>query len=423
MAINITNNITPENSTSAVYSSDNKTLTVTCNDGYIFDGAPTYSFSDSFGSHHNGTATLSDDNKTATAILKSTPSSRYPLTVSGNTKQAAVEQLPVTKHLVNCTGDVPDFYDKGATIDITLTANDGFEFNICSLQCTDAYGALAERGEVIISTDKKSAKIHYVLTNNDKAITITGDCVAIKPVGINYGAINVYKVTDENLNDFSTIRFTKSENVDLGKYVNRLKRIYTNIENGKSDVIKCANFVTDISVFEPKTDKITLDFGTATITDHNKDITDYESIIQLFVPFTGLVSIPNEYTGKEIHLYIDINVITGGGLYRLTCDDIQFQTGECTPSTDVLYRTSDYNQIGGDTWNENLFMGLEPYIILKWYESKNANERNNDFKRVVIASLVGFYSFSDITPISAQIMLANEQQMIYNALQTGVYIE
>ena len=68
-------------------------------------------------------------------------------------------------------------------------------------------------------------------------------------------------------------------------------------------------------------------------------------------------------------------------------------------------------------------MGLEPYIILKWYESKNANGRNNDFKRGVISSFTGFNSFTDITPISAQNMLANEQQMIYNALQTGVYIE
>ena len=423
MAIQINNNITPENSTSAVLSSDNRTLTVTCKDGYVFDGAPTYSFSDDYGDEYSGTATLSYDNKTATARLERTPSSWYPVTVKGNTKQAAVEQLPVTKHLVNCTGDIPDFYDKGATIDITLTANEGFEFNICSLQCTDQFGDLVERGEVNISADKKSAKIHYVLTANDKDITVTGDCVAIKPVGVNYGSINVYKVTDDDLNAFSTIRFTKAENVDLGKYINRLKRIYTNIENGKSDVIKCANFITDISVFEPKTDKVTLDFGTATITDHNKDITDYESTIQLFVPFTGLVSIPNEYIGKEIHLYIDINVITGGGLYRLTCDDIQFQTGECTPSTDVLYRTSDYDQIGGDEWNENLFMGLEPYIILKWYESKNADGRNNDYKWAVISSFTGFNSFDEITTINTKNMLASEQQMIYNALQTGVYIE
>ena len=423
MAIKINNKITPENSTSAVLSSDNRTLTVTCNDGYIFDGAPSYDFYNDYGDYYDGTTELSADNKTATAKLETTPSQYYAFNINGKTKQAAAAQLPVTKHLVNCTGNIPEFYDKGATIDITLTANDGFEFNVCTLQCTDQYGDLVERGEVNISTNKKTAKINYVLTPNDKDVTVTGDCVAIKPVGGNYGAINVYKVTDDNLNAFSMIRFTKSENVDLGKYVNRIKRIYTDIENGKSDIIKCANVITDISVFEPKSDKVTLDFGAAKITDHNKDNTDYESNIQLFVPFTGLVSIPNEYIGKEIHLYIDINVITGGGLYRLTCDGIQFQTGECTPSTDVLFRTSDYNQIGGDTWNENLYMGLEPYIILEWYESKNTNGRNNDFKRGLISSFTGFNSFDDITHISTKNMLANEQQMIYNALQSGVYVD
>jgi hypothetical protein len=339
------------------------------------------------------------------------------------------EVISVEKTLNNCMGDIPDYYRQGATVDITLTANAGTEFQECQL-LYDAGGYEEEiANAVTISSDKKTATIHYVLTDTEKeGISIYGNCVVVAPVGGNYGAINVYVVTDDNLTDFSKVRFESTSNgevqyYDLGKYVNRIKRIFANVENGATDILKCANYNTNIEVHQPKSDKLTLDFGTVTITDHNKDNTDYESNIQLFVPFTGLVSIPNEYIGKEIHLYIDINVITGGGLYRLLCDDIQFQTGECTPSIDVLYRTADANQIGSDTWNENLFMGLEPYIILKWYESKNTNGRNNDFKQGVISSFTGFNSFTDITPISTQNMLANEQQMIYNILQTGVYIE
>lgn len=345
--------------------------------------------------------------------------------VNGTNKKV----VRVSKTLNNCTGNVPDYYEKGATIDITLTANSGTEFQQVQLLYNDMGVDHEVANAVTISSDKKTATIHHTLTDSDgDDITVYGNCIVVAPVGGNYGAINVYVVTDENLNAFSKVRFESASNgdvkyYDLGKYVNRIKRIFANVENGATDILKCANYNTQISVHQPKSDKLTLDFGTVTITDHNKDNTDYESNIQLFVPFTGLVSIPNEYVGKEIHLYIDINVITGGGLYRLTCDDIQFQTGECTPSIDVLYRTADANKIGGDTWNENLFMGLEPYIILKWYESKNTNGRNNDFKQGVISSFTGFNSFTDITPISTQNMLANEQQMIYNALQTGVYIE
>lgn len=345
--------------------------------------------------------------------------------VTGDNEQI----IAVEKTLNNCTGDVPDYYRIGATVDITLTANSGTEFKECQLLYNDDGFKQEIANAVTISSDKKTATIHHVLTDTEKdGISVYGNCVVVAPVGGDYGAINVYVVTDENLTDFSKVRFESASNgdvqyYDLGKYVNRIKRIFANIENGATDILKCANYNTKIEVHQPKSDKLTLDFGTVTITDHNKDNTDYESNIQLFVPFTGLVSIPNEYVGKEIHLYIDINVITGGGLYRLTCDDIQFQTGECVPSIDVLYRTSDANRIGGDTWNENLYMGLEPYVILKWYESKNANGRNNDFKQGVISSFTGFNSFTDITPISTENMLANEQQMIYNALQTGVYIE
>ena len=344
--------------------------------------------------------------------------------VTGDNQQV----IAIEKTLNNCTGNVPNTCLVGDTIDITLTANNGTEFQSCTISRTSPFGNEI-KDAVTISSDKKTAKIHYTTTNDDvDGLTIYGNCVVVAPVGGNYGAINVYVVTDDNLNAFANVRFESASNgevkyYDLGKYVNRIKRIFANIENGATDIIKCANYNTQISVYQPKSDKLTLDFGTVTITDHNKDNTDYESDIQLFVPFTGLVSIPNDYVGKEIRLYIDINVITGGGLYRLVCDGIQFQTGECTPSIDVLYRTADANQIGSDTWNENLYMGLEPYIILKWYESKNANGRNNDFKQGIISSFTGFNSFTDITPISTQNMLANEQQMIYNALQTGVYIE
>ena len=345
--------------------------------------------------------------------------------VTGDNEQV----IGVSKTLNNCTGNIPDYYRIGETIDITLTANNGTEFKECQLLYNNDGFNQEITNAVTISSDKKIATIHHTLTDADgDEIKVYGNCVVVAPVGGNYGAINVYVVTDENLNAFAKVRFESATNgevqyYDLGKYVNRIKRIFTNVENGATDILKCANYNTKIEVHQPKSDKITLDFGTVTITDHNKDNTDYESNIQLFVPFTGLVSIPNEYVGKEIHLYIDINVITGSGLYRLTCDDIQFQTGDCVPSIDVLYRTSDANKIGGDTWNENLFMGLEPYVILKWYESKNTNGRNNDFKQGVISSFTGFNSFTDITPISTQNMLANEQQMIYNALQTGVYIE
>lgn len=425
--MNISNNITPKGSTVATFEESKLLLTVTCQNGYIFDSAPAYEFLDKYYVPHNGELTLSKDKKSATATLSANPVNNFSL--SGSTSETA-PKVEVRQNLTNCTGNIPQSYDVGATVNVTLHANTGTVFSKCYVEYIGGDFGTVMQVNGAISDDKKTATINWQIPENIKVFTVVGDCVAEKPIGKNYGAINVYVVTMQNLIDFSKVRFTSATYsdymyYDLGSYVNRIKRIFTKVETGISDVIKCASYNTKITAYQPKEDVITLDFGDVTLPLHNNDITDYECDIQLFIPFVGFVSISNDYVGKTINLQVDIDVITGDGLYRLTCDDIQFQAGVCTPSMDVLYKTADYDLslIGGDKWNENVFMGLEPYFILKWHESKNTNGRNNDFKQGVISSFTGFNSFTDITPISTQNMLANEQQMIYNALQTGVYIE
>ncbi len=432
MAITIYNDITPAGTTNAVLSADNSVLTITCNDGYIFDKAPTFYYYSEYGDEVDGTTTLSDDKKTA--IYNSFDTPLYDeIYISGTTVEggAPVKTITINNNILPA-GTTNAVLSADNSV-LTITCNDGYIFDNAPLIIYYAENGDEINVHATLSADNKTATVSDFNPPLYEELDIDGqtvkDDVPVTPPGNDYGAINVYIVTDGNLEDFAKVRFTKYTGsdmlmyIDLGKYVNRIKRIYTNIENGKDDVIKCADYDTKISVHQPKSDKITLDFGTVTITDHNKDNTDYESNIQLFVPFTGLVSIPNEYIGKEIHLYIDINVITGGGLYRLVCDDIQFQAGECTPSTDVLYRTVDDNKIGGDTWNEKLFMGLEPYIILKWYESKNPNGRNNDRQTGILGDFRGFNVFDDVTPIHTPEMLTEEQEMIYMTLSDGVYIE
>lgn len=119
-------------------------------------------------------------------------------------------------------------------------------------------------------------------------------------MGEQYGAINVYLVTLDELAEFSAKRFFKKtgtdpstgapiyENIDLGAYVNKIRRIYTNIGASSTDVIRCGNYNTGVSCHQPAQDKITLDFGTAVVPAHNEDNTDYESEIQIFCRLQGL---------------------------------------------------------------------------------------------------------------------------------------
>lgn len=366
-----------------------------------------------------------DEHSVATATFDAPDGAQ--ITVTGELNKVVV----VTKNLVNCTGEIPDYYELGATVDITLKANTGTKF----VNDTDAQFIYKEEGfdtpvNMTISSDRTTATIQYTIPSGVDDITISGNCSVVAPVGDDFGAINVYVVTLENLKAFANVRFISVQNQeviyhDLGKYVNRIKRIYTNVEKGATDVIRCANYNTKINVFQPVKSKITLDFGNVVVPSHNNDNTDFESTVKLFIPFVGFVDVPNDYTGETLNLQIDINVVTGNGLYRLIYDDTVIQTGDCTPSQDVLYKTADMEltKIGGEEWNEQRYMGLEPYLFVKWYESKNPNGRNNDFKKGKISSFTGFNSFDNVVIQPTVNMLAREQEMINTTLLKGVYVE
>lgn len=353
----------------------------------------------------------------------------YSVTVTGT----YIRTLPLTKSLTNCTSKepLPDYVDFDSLITVELDANPNTEFHTDEttyLSVTTRIGGRETKTPFTISGDKKKATISYQLENsgNYSRVNIVGECFPVEVVGKQYGSINVYLVTLDNLKEFAAKRYFTDggENVDLGEYVNRIKRIYTDITPFSTDVIRCGNFNTGVSCQQPAQDKITLDFGTAVVPAHNEDNTDYESEIQLFLPFAGFVNLNNDYAGKTIALQYVINVVTGNGVALLSCDGVVFQVEETEPSSEIIYLSpsTQVKTMGGDDWNEMLYYGVEPYIYCKWYESAS-NGRNNNRQTGILGDFRGFNVFDDVTPIHTAEMLTEEQEMIYTALSDGVYIE
>lgn len=353
----------------------------------------------------------------------------YSVTVTGT----YIRTLPLTKSLTNCTSKepLPDYVDFDSLITVELDANPNTEFHTDEttyLSVTTRIGGHETKTPFTISGDKKKATISYQLANggNYSRVNIVGECFPVEVVGKQYGSINVYLVTLDNLKEFAAKRYFTDggENVDLGEYVNRIKRIYTDITPFSTDVIRCGNFNTGVSCQQPAQDKITLDFGTAVVPAHNEDNTDYESEIQIFLPFAGFVNLNTDYAGKTIALQYVINVVTGNGVALLSCNGVVFQVEETEPSSEIIYLSpsTQVKTVGGDDWNEMLYYGLEPYIYCKWYESAS-NGRNSDRQTGEIGDFRGFNIFDDVTPIHTAEMLADEQEMIYTALSDGVYIE
>lgn len=365
---------------------------------------------------------------TATAVITDLGGD-YSVTVTGK----YIRTLPLKKSLTNCTSKepLPDYVDFDSLITVELDANPNTEFHTDEttyLSVTTRVGGRETKTPFTISGDKKKATISYQLANSGdySRVNIVGECFPVEVVGKQYGSINVYLVTLDNLKEFAAKRYFTDggENVDLGEYVNRIKRIYTDITPFSTDVIRCGNFNTGVACQQPAQDKITLDFGTAVVPAHNEDNTDYESEIQLFLPFAGFVNINNDYAGKTIALQYVINVVTGNGVALLSCDGVVFQVEETEPSGEIIYLSpsTQVKTVGGDDWNEMLYYGLEPYIYCKWYESAS-NGRNTDRQTGILGDFRGFNVFDDVTPIHTAEMLADEQEMIYTALSDGVYIE
>ena len=439
--LNVINNITGSGVTEQ-HTFDGETATFTVTGQYspnkvrFFGLAAAYTGTDGQSKTANFIVTDLEHSQQATLTVTDIDPTQ-PVTLTGSYDSV----IEVATSLTNCTAndDLPQYVKDKQVLTVTLTANVNTEFDTeqsePTFYYTDDYGN-PNTQKLTISDDKKTATGSLTVNGDWGEISIIGEAFPVAVVGEQYGAINVYLVTLDELAEFSKKRFFKEtgtdpstgapiyENIDLGAYVNKIRRIYTNIGASSTDVIRCGNYNTGVSCHQPAQDKITLDFGTAVVPAHNEDNTDYESEIQIFLPFAGFVNLNTDYAGKTIALQYVINVVTGNGVALLSCNGVVFQVEEIEPSSEIIYLSpsTQVKTVGGDDWNEMLYYGLEPYIYCKWYESASEG-RNTDRQTGILGDFRGFNVFDDVTPIHTAEMLAEEQEMIYTALSDGVYIE
>lgn len=436
--LNITNKVPNTTAKGEKLGKASAKVTLTANEGFKITSAKV-AFTNGNGYPASEDMTINEGGKTA-SWSNDDFNTGSGVTLTGETSKIT-EGVSIETNLSNCYADppLPEFLQYGETLNVTLKANENTAFD--TEQSTPKISYLNENGypaskDLTVSDDKQTATGSLVIQDGWRNLSVNAQAYPVAVVGKQYGAINVYLVTLDELAEFSGKRFFKEtgsdpetgatiyENIDLGAYVNKIRRVYTNIGASSTDVIRCGNYNTGVSCHQPAQDKITLDFGTAVVPAHNEDNTDYESEIQIFLPFAGFVNLNNAYAGKTIGLQYVINVVTGNGVALLSCNGVVFQVEETEPSSEIIYLSpsTQVKTVGGDDWNEMLYYGLEPYIYCKWYESAS-NGRNNDRQTGILGDFRGFNVFDDVTPIHTAEMLTEEQEMIYAALSDGVYIE
>lgn len=418
--LQITNNI--QNTTAhSVASETNYTVTVEGNAKGMFNGTPTITYG---GETYNMTVT----NQTATAIV---PIATESVIVNG--EYLLGKYIEVQYGLTNCeiVGDKPVKVKTGQSYTFNFRANANAELTEIESNFKDDDGnPIVENGT--ISEDKQTGSVTFELTPNAVDLNIVANANIVTPPTIkNYGAINVYIVTLANLDAFAKKRFfiqtgetetgAKYEEVNLGQYVNRIKRIFATVPVGGDDVLKCGNYNTEIKVKYPDSDVIVLDFGNVELTGANGNNEDFNAQVQMFIPCRGVVTVDSKYIGKTINLTIKVNVITGDSVALLSCDGVTFQIESFSLSRDVLYRLgTDLNVVGGEQWNEQILYGLEPYVLITENLTVDVPV-NNTQENVTINSVTGFAQFANVNLNTAN-LLVDEYNEIVSQLETGVYL-
>lgn len=517
----VTNNI-PHSQAEVTTKNTYVTGTVTCDDGYIFDGVPTVSYTDLTGDNQTENLTLNAaknvgtftsiywnnkkrstfngntkqgkaepteptivNNVTHSNVTYKGNSESITLTVTSTEEREALNGLTcvftdkdgevktevinvtytVTDSKVNSVGSVTirdvdytkdvtingnntqyhivmytlsgcvsSFNDKfvfdGATINVTLTATEGNEFGTGSKAYIEPQGSFAQSAvQLTVSNDKETATGNITVKFDDDELVIYGETTQkTTPVIGKYGFVNAFVVTNENLEDFAKARFItysgsdptdSTDSLDLANYINRVKRYFFEVDKGSLSKLKLGDYIVNTDVFNLKSDVKVVNFGTIDVPNFTESTADYSTDVILFVPFVGLVSVDSEVIGQTVNLVLSVNLLSGTGVYTLTCADRIVWTQEVTPCTDVIYRTPLQETFYGGDFNSNYLMGLKPYLVIDHKQLQNEGAQVATERFITIGDLTGYNKVTDVLFTDTRNMLQEDVNEITQILRTG----
>lgn len=359
-----------------------------------------------------------------------------PIVITGESKKA----MRIDYSLSGCTPvSQPTYCFVGEPLTITLNADSGNQFDEPDKCKITGYSTIAPLYIVpmTISEDKLTATGTITPTvgsadRDDWYIIVEGVANPQTTPTKKYGFINAYVLNEKNLEDFATARFvqytgdvgsTKEDPIsyDLGDYINRVKRFFFQVDKGSSSKLMCGNFMVDTTVYNLASDSKVLSFGSVEIPNVTQSTADYDTELNLFVPFIGLESLPVDLIGHTVELELRVNLLGGGGVYVMTCDDRIVWTKEVEPCTDVLFRTQkqQIQVIGGSKFDSTYLMGLTPYIVLQKKTITSTGVETASSRLTKVKDVSGFTKMVNVKFADTTNMLTDDVNTIINILRNG----
>lgn len=359
---------------------------------------------------------------------------KHDVIVTGETKKA----LRIDYYLSGCTPvNKPEYCFVGEPITFTLNADEGNKFYDAKKCKITGYNSLTG-GRVVymtVSEDMLTATgtiTPQIAIEHDWYIVVEGEATPTSTPTKKYGFINAYVLNEQNLEDFATARFvpytgdsasTKEDPIsyDLGDYVNRVKRFFFPVEKGSTSKLMCGNFQVDTNVFNLASDTKVISFGSVDIPNVTESTADYDTDLNMFVPFIGLETLPVDLIGHTVALELRVNLLGGGGVYVLTCEDRIVYTKEVEPCTDVLFRTQkqEVRVLGGSKFDSTYLMGLTPYIVLQKKTITSTGVETASSRLTKVKDVVGYTKLVNVKFENTSNMLMDDVNTIINILRNG----
>lgn len=360
----------------------------------------------------------------------------HQIVITGETKQA----MRIDYNLSGCTPVTkPAYCFVGEPLTITLTADGGNIFDDTPKCTITGYNSLTGGRVVQMTIDEDKLTATGTITPtvgssdaDDWFIIVDGVANPQTTPTKKYGFINAYVLNEQNLEDFATARFvpytgdsasTKEDPIsyDLGDYVNRVKRFFFPVEKGSTSKLMCGNFQVDTNVFNLASDTKVISFGSVDIPNVTQSTADYDTDLNMFLPFIGLETLPVDLIGHTVELELRVNLLGGGGVYALTCEDRIVYTKEVEPCSDVLFRTQkqEVRVLGGSKFDSTYLMGLTPYIVLQKKTITSTGVETASSRLTKVKDVVGFTKLMNVKFEDTSNMLMDDVNTIINILRNG----
>lgn len=357
---------------------------------------------------------------------------KHDVVVTGESKKA----IRIDYNLSGCSTVTQHTYCfVGEPITFTLKADEGNKFFDAKKCKITGYNSLSGGRVVYMTVSEDELTATGTITpqiEHDWYIIVDGEATPTSTPTNKYGFINAYVLNEQNLIDFATARFvpytgdsasTKEDPIsyDLGDYINRVKRFFFQVDKGSSSKLMCGNFMVDTAVFNLASDSKVISFGSVEIPNVTQSTADYDTELNLFVPFIGLETLPVDLIGCTVALEMRVNLLGGGGVYVMTCDDRIVWTKEVEPCTDVLFRTQkqEIQVLGGSKFDSTYLMGLTPYIVLQKKTITSTGVETASSRLTKVKDVSGFTKMVNVKFADTTNMLTDDVNTIINILRNG----